>query len=141
MNGKKRHIKLLKVIILLFLTLNISVSGYYSIQSLSPADCCTVKIVESCCMMSEPEVILSKCHNNSSENQTIKNYCGCFHSSNGSKTISFIKTNVELPKIIVTSFISFEKESNYNSNSLNSVSTIKVYESPPIYLVDSSFLI
>ena len=141
MNRKKKHIKLFKIIILLFLTLNISASGYYSVQNLSSSDCCQVEVVKSCCTVEETKVILNNCHNNSTENQTITNYCGCFHSSNGSTTVSFIKTNVELPKIIVVASLSFENNTSYNSSSINSIITTKVYEPPPIYLVDSSFLI
>ena len=106
-------------------------------------NCCS-KIIEekSCCMM-EPEITVNlSCHQETKPITESFSSCGCIHDNPISDNAVLIKNNVELPKTFAST-IDYENDdlqSNYSSYTKFESFNLS-YNSSPIYIINSSFLI
>ncbi|KAB2841689.1 MAG: hypothetical protein F9K45_07695 [Melioribacteraceae bacterium] len=107
--------------------------------------CCHKQVEEvkpmSCCQTETPKVSLHKC---SIDFRTLSDFttnCGCFHNAQSANK-SFQTTKVhDVPKVQVTAELYFESITQKNVYIVSNYNLSALYETPPIYLVDSSFLI
>lgn len=141
---KNKKIEFFKNVLLILLVINFSASAFF-IYSMKKDECCHVKKEEvktmSCCEMMETKAATDKCSFHASSFEKDIPDCGCIHNySPTQQTIQIVKTN-DIPKVKVIAEVSNEwnLQSVINRTSNTLFTTYK--ESPPIYLIDSSFLI
>lgn len=107
--------------------------------------CCHKQVEEvkpmSCCQSEMPKVSLHKCGIDFRTLSDITINCGCFHNAESAKQ-SFQVTKIhDIPKAPVTAELTFESLTQKNIYKVSNYNLSALYESPPIYLFDSSFLI
>lgn len=141
---KNKKIELLKNLFLLLLVLNFSASSFF-VKSMNKETCCHKQVEEvkpmSCCQTETPKVSLLKCSIDFRTLSDITTNCGCFHNAQSAKQ-SFQTTKVhDIPKAQLTSELPLESITQKNVYKISNYNFSALYESPPIYLVDSSFLI
>lgn len=112
---------------------------------MSRESCCHKQVEEvkpmSCCQTEAPKVSLHECSIDFRTLTDLTTNCGCFHNAQSAKQ-SFQTTKVhDIPKVQLIAELPVESA---NQNIVHKISDYRIivsYESPPIYLIDSSFLI
>lgn len=141
---KNNKIEFVKNLFLLLLVLNFSASAFF-VKSMNKETCCHKQVEEvkpmSCCQTEEPKVSLHKCSIDFRTFSDITTNCGCFHNAQSAKQ-SFQTTKVhDFPKVQITAELPVESANQNIVRKFSNYTIIASYESPPIYLIDSSFLI
>ncbi|OGU34066.1 MAG: hypothetical protein A2068_03930 [Ignavibacteria bacterium GWB2_35_6b] len=141
---KNKKIEFVKNLFLLLLVLNFSASSFF-VKSMTKETCCHKQVEEvkpmPCCQSEMPKVSLHKCSIDFRTLSDITTNCGCFHNAQSAKQ-SFQVTKVhDFPKAQITDELTVESTNQNIVNKLSNYRIIASYESPPIYLIDSSFLI
>lgn len=118
----------------------------FAVNNMKGEDCCcNIQKEEpkemSCCDMQTTEKTADNCTTPILEKYNNVFDCGCFHEYNPAKqTIQVVKTN-DVPKVKVIGELSDEWNLQSVINNIANKQNIQFKESPPIYLIDSSFLI
>ena len=142
---RNRKIEFIKNLLLILLVVNFSSSAFFIHSMKEDECCCHVKKEEvkqmTCCEIQETKTSVVECNYPQFEN--VKNIvnCGCIHNYNTSKqTIQLVKTN-DIPKVKLIAELSNEWNLQTLTRKTSNTLFIEYKESPPIYLIDSSFLI
>ena len=141
---KNKKYIIINNLLLILLVVNFSASAFI-VNNVAMVDCCHVqlKVAEptSCCEMQETKTEPENCSTSFTANENDISGCGCIHNQITTKqTLQIVKSN-DAAKILTVAELSnkfnYAKATNNVSNSFLIIN----FESPPIYLIDSSFLI
>ena len=144
MLNQNKKIEFIKNLLLILLVINFSASAFF-IHTMKKNECCHVQKEEvktmSCCEMMETTAATDECSLPALSFEKDAPNCGCIHNFIPTQqTIQLVKTN-DIPKVKVIAEVSNE----WNLQSVTTRPSNKLFtiykESPPIYLIDSSFLI
>jgi hypothetical protein len=132
-----------KSLLMMMLAVNFIYAGVYSTQQMDMENCCHNIVEEISCCMVEPEVVANpSCHIEAKPIAESMSNCGCIHDNPISDSAVLVKDNVELPKTFA-SVIDYQNDESKNSySSFPKNESFKLsYNSSPIYIINSTFLI
>jgi hypothetical protein len=128
---------------MMVLAVNFIYVGVNSTQQMDMENCCHNIVEEASCCTVEPEVVANpSCHMEAKLIAESLSSCGCIHDNPISDSALLLKDNVELPKTFpsVIDYQNDESVNTYSSFSNNETNKLS-YNSSPIYIINSSFLI
>lgn len=132
-----------KSLLMMVLAVNFIYAGVYSTQQMDMENCCHNIVEEVTCCTVEPEVVANpSCHMEAEPIAESLSSCGCIHDNPISDSSVLLKDNIELPKTF-PSVIDYQNDESTNiySSFSNNDSFKLSYNSSPIYIINSSFLI
>ncbi|MBL1214104.1 MAG: hypothetical protein HND52_12150 [Ignavibacteriae bacterium] len=139
---KNKYLTLASVVFTV-LTINFIYAGVSSAQRMDAENCCLNMVEETSCCMVEPEVVANpSCHLEAKPAAESMSNCGCIHDNPISDTSVLLKDNVELLKTFAST-IDYQNDvsaKTYSSSSIKDSFKFN-YNSSPIYIINSSFLI
>jgi len=141
--SKKNTYRWLKSLLMLVLAVNFIYAGSISFSQMDIENCChSIKQQKSCCSIESESASIPSCHSEKEIIPERMDNCGCIHNSPIAGTNILLKNKIELPKTFATKIV-FETENNngLDSSLSNSESIILVNNNPPIFIINSTFLI
>ena len=132
-----------KSLLMMILAVNFIYAGVFSEQQMDMENCCHNIVEEINCCMVEPKMVANpSCHMEAKPIAESMSNCGCIHDNPISDSAVLVKDNVELPKTFASVFDYQNDESKNSYSSFSKNESFKLsYNSSPIYIINSSFLI